>query len=593
MAVDVTEKKGIDFTVKEEKGLLKLIERLYNISEDYRYDFEHDWIDCYQLYYGMLDLAGRDPNLLHAHIPEAFSIIESVTPDDVKALMGSQPYFPLDPKEPVFRGATNALEKLLDLFCDEAGFFDKMAVVFKMKRLLGPCGVMPYWSRRKCRKPVSRDDMIEGYLRGKSTRMVEYYKEGWELRVVPPWNIGVDPKAGQVANMRWIYVKMPMSKSELSAMMSEKGSKWAKKVDDLVANEGHEFDSFLRRLENDIGYAYNRQDDDIGQLLVLWFPQVERYIWCWGHVSAGLHVIRDVSMALPFVNLEVFQNTVHPIPERFYSQGEIRPAAQLFTMLNDAYSQLFNAQAMNMNPPTMYPQGWIEPQLLRFSPGAKVPYNSAYQDRIRNAIWSWPVQQLDKAAYDIPVMLREMIKNATGVPGVKQGQFPERKELAYTVRKVTEGADSKTAMNLRISEQSMRRLAMMSWRIIDLCIPPQLAEQMLGEDMKYYELFRHPEDIPFGVEMRFKSSAMMTDRDAKTQKLLSYLQLATPDMVNKAALFKKALELDLGDMLSDDELAGITNVQPPQPQGQPNPAGMGAPPSAMPMRPQQMMQGAA
>lgn len=561
MEFETRQKGGFDFADKG-KPLKRLLEQLYNISEDYRLDFEQDWIDVANLYYGFVDLAGRDPNLLHAHMPEAFALIETVTPDDIKALLGIKPYFPIEPNEPSMRGAAQALEKLTDTFCDmdETAFFEKMAVGAKMRRLFGGFALMPYWRVRVRERYERREEMVRSYKLGVDTKRVKYVDEGLDYKLIPYWNIGVDPVHGRIPNMRWKYIKMPMSKEELKSMMSV--GKFDIKYEELSKDDNHDFDSLLIRMENDMGYGFNRQDAGVGQLTVWWLEPTQRYVMAWGHRDSGFHILRDRDNPLGFTPLIDFPNTLNPIPERFYAQGEIRPNAQLFHMLNDAYSQLFNSQSMNMDPPVMYPEGWVDPATMRFSPGSKTPYNPAYADRMQSAVWSWPISQLDKNAYEVPDRIRDAIDRSSGVAAPDRGEFPQRKELAYTVKKVSEGSDARTAMNLRISERSMERLAKQSWRIIDLCIPTKMAQSMLGDDYKYYQLFRHPDDIPMGYEMRFKSSAMLTDRDGKTQKLLSYYQLAQPGEVNRAALIKAAIELDLSEVLSAEQLDAIFAVQP-------------------------------
>lgn len=548
-------KKGLNLNPKSEGEIKKLVDSIFQQSEDYRRDYERDWEDAYKLYYGYVDLRGRDPNLLQAAIPRAFTLTETIFPEDVKAMLGQKPYFPIEPKLEAWRGNTEAMEKLLDCASDEDNLFYNFALGLKQRRICGNMIVEPYWRFEIKEKGVNKEKKVKGFVVGAPSESMQYVDQGLSWRIHSPWNVGVDPYKGMVDRMRWAYLKQPVSRTEMTAMM--KLGKYLKKPDELIDDENSDMDKVKKYIEADLGYGASAADSDMGELVRIFLPMSGRYIEVWGSKDMGIHVIRDTLNPYPFVPIVNFPNTLDPFPERFYHIGEIRPNAQMFAMLNDAYSQLFNSQQQSMDPPLLYPEGWIDPQGMVAAPGQRTPYNPIYADRIQQSIFPLPLKGLDKDAYEIPDRISQIIDGTAGVPAPAQGQFPERKELAYTVRKVTEGADSRTEVKVKIALDSMRELAKKSLKVLGDNITEDIVAKTLGDEARYY-VMKNPDDIPGGYEFRFKGPDVIADSEAKMQVKIAMFDRAQPDIANRAEFYKILLEGT--DAFTQEETERITNI---------------------------------
>jgi hypothetical protein len=354
-----------------------------------------------------------------------------------------------------------------------------------------------------------------------------------------------------------------------------KMSKYLKKPEDLQFDDDTSMDKVKKYIEADLGYGASKSDSDMGELVRIFLPMTGRYIEVWGSQENGIHVIRDTMNPYPFVPVINFPNTIDPMPERFYHIGEIRPNAQMFTMLNDAYSQLFNSQQQSMDPPLLYPNGWLDPASLVAAPGNRVGYNPMYAERIQQAVFNLPLKELGRDAYEIPDRISSIIDGTAGVPAPSQGQFPDRKELAYTVRKVSEGADSRSEVKIRLAIDSMRMLAKQSLKIISDNITQEMVDRILGDDARYYVL-KDPDEIPGGYEFRFKGMDITADAEAKMTVKLSMFDRAQPDVANRAAFFKVLLESS--DGFTQEEIEQITTLQPaPVPPQEGEPVGGGEP----------------
>jgi hypothetical protein len=557
--------KKLNFDAKDPKELKTLFERCYDISEDYRTDYEYDWEDAFKLYYGFLDLTGRDPNLLHAIIPKAFANIETLTATDVKSLFGAKPYFPLTPKEPVFRSATEQLQALIDYFMDIHDFFGTGANNSKLTRLLGTSVIELFWRYEIRERPVQTQKKVKGYVIDAGKKTEKYIYEGLDFRLIPPWMLGVDPYTSKFETMRWNYVKQPMSYDELKGMM-EFGN-YLVDFEDIQKGGECDLGALSNRLKSDIGYMADIQDADIGSLYRFWIPTRGRYLEFWGHKEMGMFLIRDIANVYAFDPKVRFINTQDPYPDRFYGIGEIRPSAQLFMMLNDSYSQLFNTQQQTMNPPMMFPQGKLNPNKFTNSPGIWTPYDSSLMTDIKNAIFPLPLKPLDQHSYQMPEIIDKKIDEVTGLPSISKGEFPDRQERAYTVRKVTEGADNRIAMKLVFSEKAMMEMALKGWEIIRKNIGDEQKQAILGDNARLL-LFDHPDEIPYGYEMNFNGSDLIKDKDAKQQVRISLYQMSTPDVSNKREEYKILMENS--NVYKQEEIDRISNVQQPQ---QPQAAG--------------------
>jgi len=172
------------------------------------------------------------------------------------------------------------------------------------------------------------------------------------------------------------------------------------------------------------------------------------------------------------------------------------------------------------------------------------------------------VQQLTRDAYEIPDRLSGIVDETSGLPAQARGQFPERKELAYTVRKVSEGSDARTATKLVFTERAMKQVAIRSWRIIEKNSTDKIKQQILGDRARFL-LFNHPEDIPFGYEMKFKGSDLMTDREQKQTIKMSLFQMGDDAVANRKEHYKILLENS--DVYSQDEIDRVTNLPQPAP----------------------------
>lgn len=568
-----------------------MFDSIFQQSEDYRVDYERDWEDAYKMYYGFVDMRLRDPNLLHAFIPRAYSLTETLFPEDVKALMGQKPYFSLDPKLEPWRSNTEAIEKLLDCAADDDNLFSTFALGLKQRRIVGNMFIEPYWRFEVREKAVNAQRKFKGYVIDGGKAKMQYIDEGLSWRLHSPWNVGVDPYVGDIDKMRWFYVKQPLSLQELEQLM--KLGKYAKKFEDLHSDGQAEFDTVAQRIEADLGYARARNDSDMGELVRVWIPRSGRYFEFWGGKEAGIHLIREMMNPYPFVPIINFINNYDPFPDRVFGIGEIRPNMQMFAMLNDAYSQLFNSQQQSMDPPTLYPNGWLDPQTLVAAPGQRTPYNPTYADKIQQAIFTLPLKPLDRDAYEVPDRIGKIIDDTSGVSQVDRGQFPDRKELAYTVRKVTEGGDIRSEVKVYIAMEAMRQLAKKSIKVLGDNITQEMIERTLGNEALSY-VMRDPDDIPGGYEFRFEGPDVITKKESETQMIMNLYQMTTPDVANRQELYK--IMVERLDLLTQDQLKRITTLAQPMMGGQPGqptegaavPVDPNAPPTVPPMPTEQM-----
>ncbi len=541
-----------------DRPALELVEDAYSLSKDHQTVRNEQYTDEYKLYRGYPNAADRDPDRANIFIPKIFSIVETKTPRDVKALLGARPYIPFEARREEFRESSLIQTEIIDEYCDRGQFYQKGSSALKIKNLYGTAfmDAIPYYENvvEKSLQPV----VIGGQVI--DTEIVERQVQRLRFRITEyaPWEIYVDPMARNLEEKGGCayVIKIMLARRSEILDMAEKGMYPGLDIDELLGKDSNSPDKanhFGLQMLADLGLPQSSMDDGIGVLLR--FESPERYIDLWN----GRVVLRDIPN--PFKHGMINLNRMIHVQDAhsqnaFWGIGEAQQNEILQLMLNDSWNMTFDAHNMNNHGITYYKNGAVNPDALVRTVGNKIGIEAEEDRPIDYYIKESFGQSLPQDHYAIPQTVERMMDLTSGVFELQRG------EQSAGNRTATENALRKEFGDLR-QEQSARLGEMVFLKSFGekmISMVAQFANQddiveIVGEEKAQMLVGLNPADLPGGFNFTFKGANLVADQLIQQRNwketLPIIMQLPNFDTEKGG---RKTLELFSMDSIKDQEM---------------------------------------
>lgn len=535
-----TEYTTLNFEAKGDELVKKLFPALKSLSDEFRMSEERKWSRFYNLYFAYIDMTRRDPNRINYFAPFPFANIETDSAQDAKVLLGARPYFPIEPESDLSRPNVDAMSEYLDNFLDRDNFFTTAMRILKGIRVCGTWYMEPNWFVKSHIKPIKSPV-------GRTN--INWIEERLRVRDISPWSIGVDPYSAEIPDMRWVYEMRAISRTELKRFM-ERDDTYKVKFEKLKERKdyGDVGNWFLDRLN----FGRNQRDADMCMLIRLWLPQEGREI----QLLDGEQIIKDDFGTCKIV---VGRNLINPYSALHYGISDLEPVERTIHLYNDAIEHIMNVQQQQLEGVWLYREGYVDPDNLVSTGGARIPFTQPINDENFREVKSQP---LSRDAYEIPDRLKNIMDEVLAKSAYNKGGQPERKETAFGIRQITEAGDDRVAAKIQTVElDAFKRLAEQCFEVIDENTTPDIEQLYLGQKAELL-IYRKPDDIVGGFKWRFRGSDMMSGNIEKQNERLAIWQAVGQNTANPQEFV--ATIINKTNALTNEEAKKI-NQPPTQP----------------------------
>ena len=538
-------------------------QKRYQISTDYRADYDADWSMLYKMYYAYVDLDTIDITKMYAFVPLTFNAVETTFVRLFKALFGSSPIFPFRAKDKTlnWNRAASALTDLADDQADSAGIYEVGSKTIKQDVLFGCGDIEAWWNAQAVKKQVRKPVIEKGYVVDyEDTDDIEI-EQGLMYRNVAPWMTLIDPATANIQKMAWDGEIIPCRKSVIKKFLQSYS--YAIKPDELMNSQRISQD--WQQLRKDMGYAVNDDDDDMGFVVRFRLSEDKRIVELWN----GEQVIRNEKNAFRQRNRAHFINIDDPYPNCYYAHTETKPGALLNLLINDLFSILLNNYVQTTDPAIAFDSNVVSADKIITTGNAKIELNGSKMmgRSINDVLQKIDIGKLDSNSFNIVEMMKKLNDDTYSQSAYMQGTTPVRKEQATVVRTLKEAGEAIIDVKIRNAEMmGLKHLALLSYDLIRDNCTEEIARTSLGDRAEeFLGGFKHPDEFPGGYQWRFVGSDLMTEADDKFQRQVIDFQTFkdaigtdTPPGKMAAAILRRSRDFE------ETDVRDFTEVKPPE-----------------------------
>ena len=485
----------------------------------------------YRMYKLQRDMSNRDPNRSNIFVPKWFSMVETVTPQMVDALIGLRPYIPMELESDPHGDIGDAQTDVLDAFLEDADFDWHMMRLIKYVVMYGTGFIeaRPDWVRRtvKEEKPIFSTDFFGRQIQvGSTMEDVEKHFLKLILRAYAPWEIYKDPLAKSLERheCRGIIKFRGLTSKRQLKRMADLGQIKDFDLDRLDAEMvSMKDDDWGRQLAESVGVPEPKSDDDMGVWLS--FESHDRYIDMWNFST----ILRDEENPYSHgeINLTRIVNVDDPNPySEWFGVGDGRPIEQLCYALNDNWDQTFDNHHMQNQGILYYDEDALNVDQLVMIAGNRVPVSAPIGGRIQDAVHERITPGLNRDHYMIPGSINTLIDRTMGQFNSQRGEESAGNQTAREAILLKGAGDSRTKLKIKMMEKmGLKRFGEKAASIIDDFSSPDDIVAKIGIERAALLPSVNPASIGTGHKMVFKGSDRIANLQLKRQNALDIFQL--------------------------------------------------------------------
>jgi len=437
--------------IKDEAAILSLVNQRFDLSKAYRENFDDGFDKKYQYY---RSYRKQDPEYWYRYqlfLPYVFSMIESISPDFVSALIGGDDFFSLHSNQDERPRADN-IEKLMKYQIDEKmQFYLKILMWIKSVLIFGN-GIM-YTGWQKKTKTWTQKEYIQNQLIGLvgsvNVKRTEDIVNDPFIDTVFIKNFYPQPHKECIKDMSWCIERAFVDWDfiqKLKANGGEKDKVW-KNLDKIKDSKApSDYKSVMEEMNTLVGIASSVSEDPINK------PVELRKYWRNDRlviVANGSVVIRDTGN--PFDHSEIPYDDAkdYPLDKEFYAISDV----DLLMPLQDICNDMTNYRLDNLV------------DLINTSYIASRNKNINADDivsRPSGIIWSddttgiVPIVKppIPQSAYLEPETMYKAMQRACGAWEYAQGATPERSETATGIIKLQQAAAKRFGYRIKLLQRT-------------------------------------------------------------------------------------------------------------------------------------------
>lgn len=551
-----------------------------------------------------------DPFAISVKTGRLMKDLETITPRDVRALLGSTPYFPYEAVHDEFRAQAQAVEDIVDYFTTHqtpsGDFYTAFTDALHVCRPFGKSYLWPHWDYWPesiyTREPEV--DPMTGEIVGMNENRDVDIQQAMVYGFLHPWQVFVAPFGETLNQKPWIIIQLRVHKSELLPRLDRKmyklirdGQKitWKELSKDTGSvNDRQNSETYLSR---DAGGELPEFSEDVGTLLMYIQNPTKEYpkgreIHVWDYRTLLYDEDRsDWNLPLfvkPVIDLN---HIVHIGPDKFHGIG-LWSIIRDRVLVSEEATSIFIDHVLRTSTGTMMYNSDIlkESQILPVI-GGRIPVPGG---RFDEATRIMDLGDANPKLMDISDRMERSIDDSDGINDFISGSPLDRKELATTVTTQSNASQVRVEHYASYLERTaLYRIGTMTPKIIDRHITDYDKAKILGPERAAMLASVDPAQIPGGYRIRFAGSDRVRNKERqfeKSERTFNMLgQLVGPYGIEQIS--KSLLEWGMDKLPPEarDQIAAEIGQKMAQMMGAPQPGSMSSdgitmnPPSQTPL----------
>lgn len=534
----------MDLKQRDGNALVNECEKLSRNAQSRYFDIWRDAINAFDGIVPVDDVFATTVTVNHL-----LNAIETVTPRDVKSLLGSRPFIPIKAKNQEYNDWAKVIEKIADDQMDEAGFFERFTDAFRMARACGTSFVEVSWEAEQENyiQRIPKMDPMSGMMMGIEQFQSSTVKERLGFRDLGPWEVFVDPMGNRLTDKRWVIVKQLTNKEYIQDLM-DLGAYKKISSDKLRSASPYESE-WARELERDKS-CVGKDASDVGVLCRFMSP--DRYIDTWNYSV----VLRDQpnphrNMRKKVYPLVAFKDVTHIGPDRFWGKGMWEVIRHQARLGDDILTEFFDQVKMGTYRWMMYNPDLVSPEELDAVYGNRIPVRGGKFD---NAVKEFAPLPPSQELFQLYNIAKGFIDSQQQLSYLQSGAAAPRKETAFTTGALKAAGDEKLEFGVRYFEgTAMTDLAYLITKALDANMSTADIAEKIGWDQALELESLDPEAMPGGYTFAFNGSDRVMQRTQKMEALTGWWNLVgnDPALTDRTIPLRKMTEFL--EMFSDTE----------------------------------------
>jgi hypothetical protein len=434
-----------------DEQVLNLVTNRFDISKDYCRDFHERFDKAYQYYRSYREFDYEYWYRYQLFMPYIFSIIESITPDFVEALIGTDDFFDVRATGQDRDKAYN-MEMLMRYQINERmQFFNKVLMWIKSILIFGNGVVYTGWKKKT--KTFNRKEWVTDPLLGMigsvNVKQTEDVINDPFIDTVFIKNCFPQPHKESIKDSSWFieraFVDWEFIQSLKSKGLEENGV--YKNLDEIKKTKTpSDYDNVAQEMNDLIGISMEASKDPINkpvELLKYW--REDKCII----VANKRVVIRNTDNPFDHKEIPYVDQKNYHLDKEFFGISDV----DLLIPLQDVCNDMTNFRLDNLVD--LINTSYVAGRNKGINPDDVIagPSRIIWSDDV-NAIVPLNKPSLPATAYQEPEMMYKTMQRVSGAQEYYQGVTPDRKETATGITKLQQAAQRRFGYRIKLMQKT-------------------------------------------------------------------------------------------------------------------------------------------
>lgn len=523
-------------SLKSESHILKLVNDRFDMSATYRKSYDDRFDKAYRYYRSYREFDSEYWYRYQLFLPYIFSIIESITPDFVEALIGGDDFFAIRSAGGDKQRAQN-LETLLKYQVDERmQFYYKVLMWIKSILIFGN-GVM-YTGWKKKTKMFNRTEWINDPLLGlagsvKMKRQEDVVNDPY-IDTVFIKNCYPQPHKESIKESGWFIERAFVDWDFILKLKNDGLEKTGvyKNLDQIKQSRPPaDYNNVSEEQNNLVGISTSTTEDPINK------PVELRKYWREDRciiVANGKVVIRDTENPFEHGEIPYVDAKNYPLDKEFFGISDV----DLLIPLQDICNDMTNFRLDNLVD--LVNTSYIAARNKNINPDDIIsgPSRVIWSDDI-SAIQPIAKPALPASAYNEVELQYKNMQRVTGAWEYMQGATPERKETATGIVRLQQAALKRFGYRIKLLQKGPFKDVLTQMVQLDQqLLPMDYAVKVFKQDM---EIKLNPWDIAGKFSVQVSGSSKMAGIEERMMQV--WAQAKNDPYFDQLELRKRMLDI--------------------------------------------------
>lgn len=533
-------------------------------------------------------------NMANVRVNRHLSDLKMILARDVKYLLGSEPYFPLESKvkdDPQAMEQARLITKALNEAVQDAKGYLALLDCLNTAAYLGVSYMFVDWEIQAytiTRRELEFDP-IDGIPIGITKNTQEQVIERLKMTSLGVWDSLPAPMGDTIEEMPYFIVKRLVAPSEVERLVDLGRLTLPDNIKSKDLRRGPEFnggEEWMLQWRRDKGLG---SGEDGGDAIVMMqyfenpsselpdglvYTSLNYWIGVQEH-EAGLD-----NCPKTFKPISMFRNMPYVIgPDKRFGLGLYEQSYDLAILGDDMLSFWLDGIGKDASPPVLIDTELINPTDFGYQRNKRIPYHHKGSGRsIDQAVYQLPRGNTNDKLYDVFEFTKQEGDLRIGKFPYQSGESPPRKETLGTTRILAAAGDAQIELHTTYMEMTgMADTGILCLKVFDANVEPYDYDRYLSQEESLKLLSFDPETIPGGFRFRFKGSASVIKNAQENEAREVWWQSSAQDELLMDPITPRRMRAEATGGFTTEQIEKMYPEWDVHPM---NPANRGVPPAA-------------